>query len=376
MSRKRNPKFYDKRGKYLPPAERKNRDAIRAGFVANRKMWLAEHPGRKAREFDMRKPDVSEWYAGKWLAHDDAMRAAYLRDHPGKDAADYEHVQGCGATDQEAAEFREWSLTQAEERSQQIEAPVPDFTYHALADVFPLIAGADFDGLVADIKAHGVREPIWLFDGQVLDGRNRYRAALAAGVECPTRTYDGADPVAFVISANLKRRHLNQSQRAMVADGLANLGEGRPDKTTAQICAVSQEQAADMLNVSRRNVQYARQVRTDKGVADLVARGTINLHEARKLISLPDKHRNGAVAAVANKVDVRTAVRAAKKEDYNTKIAAAQPKALEGTYRIFYADPPWSLSTEHDHRDRRGPLRHFGRQADLANTAPATASEP
>jgi hypothetical protein len=121
-----------------------------------------------------------------------------------------------------------------------------------------------------------LREPIWLYDGEILDGRNRYRAAQAAGVNCPTRTYDGDDPVSFVVSANLRRRHLNASQRAMAADSLAVLKLG--SNQHAQICAPSQEDAAALFNVSRRNVQYARELRSaDSSVAHLVASGTIKL---------------------------------------------------------------------------------------------------
>jgi ParB-like chromosome segregation protein Spo0J len=54
--------------------------------------------------------------------------------------------------------------------------------FHPLADVLPLIEGAKFDELVASIKANGLREPIVTLDGKIIDGRNRYRACLAAGI--------------------------------------------------------------------------------------------------------------------------------------------------------------------------------------------------
>jgi hypothetical protein len=89
--------------------------------------------------------------------------------------------------------------------------------YHPLADIFPLMEGAEFDALVADIKANGVREKIWLYEGKILDGRNREHAAAAAGVPCSTCLYEGDDPVGFVIAKNIKRRHLDEPLRAMIA---------------------------------------------------------------------------------------------------------------------------------------------------------------
>ncbi|TFV30199.1 MULTISPECIES: hypothetical protein [Bradyrhizobium] len=61
-----------------------------------------------------------------------------------------------------------------------------------------------------------MREPVSVFERKILDGRNRYRAAVETGTDCPTRYY-GNDPLGYVISLNLKRRHLAESQRAMCA---------------------------------------------------------------------------------------------------------------------------------------------------------------
>jgi hypothetical protein len=99
--------------------------------------------------------------------------------------------------------------------------------FHPLADLFPEIDGDQFAALVEDIREHGLHEPIVLHQGKILDGRHRYRAGIAAGKELRFETYDGDDPLGYVISLNLKRRHLDESQRAMVAAKLATLRDGQ-----------------------------------------------------------------------------------------------------------------------------------------------------
>jgi len=140
--------------------------------------------------------------------------------------------------------------------------------YHPMADIFPMIEGAEYDALVADIKENGLHESIWLYEDKILDGRNRARACKDAGVEIKTREYKGKDPLGFVISLNLKRRHLNESQRAMIAARIATMHQGaRTD--LAQNCAKSQTDAAARMAVSRRTVQSARVV-LERGIPELV----------------------------------------------------------------------------------------------------------
>jgi hypothetical protein len=141
--------------------------------------------------------------------------------------------------------------------------------FHPLAEIFPLLEGEAFADLVEDIAAKGLHEPVVLHEDKVLDGRNRYRACQEAGVAPRFASYSGTDPLGYVISLNLKRRHLDESQRAMVAAKLATLKQGaRTD--LSPIGEMSQAQAADLLNVGKRTVERAKIV-LNEGSPELIA---------------------------------------------------------------------------------------------------------
>lgn len=141
---------------------------------------------------------------------------------------------------------------------------------HPAAEIFPLMTGQEFDGLVADIKENGQRDAIVLHENLILDGRNRYRACRAAGVEPKFRIWVPKGTVeAYVVSKNLHRRHLNESQRAMVAARLlATVEISTPVQNhdvggkfaKAQFTA---EAAGEMLNVNRHTVFSAKKVLTE-----------------------------------------------------------------------------------------------------------------
>lgn len=233
--------------------------------------------------------------------------------------------------------------------------------YHPIANIFPLIDGSEFDELVADIRQHGVREPVWLHEGKILDGRNRYRAASAAGVDCPMRTYDGDDPIAFVVSLNLKRRHLSESQRAMVAAKLANMPRGyrsdvEPSENLPEVPAasppVSQTAAAEMLNVSDRSLRSARKVQSE-GAPELqsaVDEGRVSVSAAADVATLPKEKQVEVVARGEKEIlEAAKQIRAEKA----AKTRAARIEKIEEIsrgntdletsvrYPVIYADPPW-----------------------------------
>ncbi len=105
---------------------------------------------------------------------------------------------------------------------------------HPAAGIFPLLEGADFDALCADVRENGLLNPIVLFNGDVLDGRNRYRACEAEGVEPRYVSPKISNPVAFVWSANVTRRHLTPGQLACAAVKADAMGRQRGVETSQQ----------------------------------------------------------------------------------------------------------------------------------------------
>lgn len=132
-----------------------------------------------------------------------------------------------------------------------------DFEAHPLADLFPLIEGADFDDLCEDIREHGQREPIVLFDGRILDGRNRYRACREIGIEPEFRQFDRdreGDPEAFVFSVNAKRRHLDQKGKQTLARRLIQDHDDWSNRQVARIVGVDHKTVASIREVMIKEV--------------------------------------------------------------------------------------------------------------------------
>jgi N6-adenosine-specific RNA methylase IME4 len=226
--------------------------------------------------------------------------------------------------------------------------------FHPLTDLFPPLDGAEFSELVADVGAHGLREPITTYDEKILDGRNRYRACLAAGIEPAFVPYGGKDPVAYVISANLRRRHLDEGQRAMIAAKLATLRDGQ--RQVGKFADVpTQGEAAALLNVSERSIRHARDVHT-RGAPELISAvelGKVSVSAAADVAELPQDEQREIVArgekeilAAAKQIRAKeNAKRRAKWEARAAQLAnAAAPLPRDRRYPVLLADPPWPFA--------------------------------
>ncbi len=232
--------------------------------------------------------------------------------------------------------------------------------FHPVADIFPLMQGREFDDLVADIGAHGLCEPIWLHqDGRIIDGRNRYRACRRGGQEPRFQTYIGPDDnlANFVISMNLHRRHLNESQRAMVGARIASMKRGaRTD--LAPIGGMSQPEAADTLNVGTRSLQRAKAV-LDGGAEELIRAvdgGTVMVSDAAIVAGESHSAQRALLGMVTDGKAKNLKAARVKRDIERQRLDIAEGRAdlPEGVFEVIVIDPPWPYDTKYDPTHRLG----------------------
>lgn len=159
------------------------------------------------------------------------------------------------------------------------------YKQHPLSAAFPAMPADEFQRLVDDIDNCGQREPATMFDGMVLDGWHRVRACASLGIAPKTVNLPvDEDPVAWVKSRNLHRRHLNASQRALaVAECESWAPAGRPGNSApgAEFPATSAKMAKEA-DTSVRTISQAKVVaaKATSEVKAAVKAGTMSIKAA------------------------------------------------------------------------------------------------
>jgi len=198
--------------------------------------------------------------------------------------------------------------------------------------------GVGFEELKRDIVTNGLREAIWLHpDGSIIDGRNRHRACIETGIEPRFRTWDGKGSlVTFILSMNLHRRHLNETQRGIIAYRIENMSQGRPKKD-ANLHLFSRDEAARMVNVSPRTVATVAEVaHKSPSLISVMEKGELTAHKASKDIR--------AIELDAERKELaQSALSILPSERYTVKVADIRTYQTDKHFDFIITDPPYPL---------------------------------
>lgn len=163
------------------------------------------------------------------------------------------------------------------------------YELHPLCTLFPRLNAAEFAILRNDIATHGLRSPIVLHDGMILDGGNRYRACVEAEVEPRFETFAGGNLVSFVLSANLHRRHMSAGQQAAIVASATDWGKAQThggDRKADQAAKLPLDTVATRAATSGASPRTQRTAdklaREAPELAKEVARGDKSLNQAAK----------------------------------------------------------------------------------------------
>jgi hypothetical protein len=252
--------------------------------------------------------------------------------------------------------------------------------FHDVVYIWPKMQSQEFAELVADIRANGLREPIWTYQGKIIDGRHRKLGCDEAGVEPRYQEWNGEGSlILFVASLNQHRRHLDAGQRAMIAveieKGLAKEAQdrvgGRPIKPIednsinnqkpvsilTQVSGRSADQAAKITGTSGGYVRDAKKI-TEQApeLKPLVMDRSISLPEAKRLAKKPEDERNTLVSKVVSgeAKTVKEAELQVIKENINAQaqVAPTKPNVTLASWEtwlpeqepcdLLITDPPFS----------------------------------
>lgn len=145
-----------------------------------------------------------------------------------------------------------------------------EIEWHPVAEIFPMLDEEELRELADDIQKNGLREPIKLWHGMGLDGRNRLAACELIGFDPVFEELpDDIEPIAYVLSLNVNRRHMSKGALAMAAVECLHSRQ------------TSVRDKADQIGVSKDYVQYASTVREHASyLSKQVIDGVVTLNDA------------------------------------------------------------------------------------------------
>ena len=216
---------------------------------------------------------------------------------------------------------------------------------HPIATVFPLLDEGGVESLSQSIKNQGLLEPILLYEGKILDGRNRYRACMAAGVEVRTADFEGTatEAIEHVWAVNRERRHLTPSQAAAAEvlreemhNSYAPVREAAKERQREQGKRGAEGGRGKTKTPTQQTGEGKERHERETNTARAKAAGT-NPEYLRAMEKIRKTHPDKFDEVRTGKKKITQVLREIRQEE-----ARANVKPLpDGKYRVLYADPPW-----------------------------------
>jgi ParB-like chromosome segregation protein Spo0J len=201
------------------------------------------------------------------------------------------------------------------------------YEQHPLSAAFPPMTPEEFQSLKDSVNENGVLNPITIYEGMVLDGWHRYKAAKELNMDCPeAELEDWIDPKDFVLAQNKNRRHITAAQLAMATTAVYEWYPNGVTSSSALNAGLQKtsKELAEISGTSKRTIEQAKSVMKNASseVKDAVKSGKIGLYKAQEISKLP----KGEQAAAINK-PIIAPERPRLTEDYGPD--EAELKAME-----------------------------------------------
>ena len=202
--------------------------------------------------------------------------------------------------------------------------------FHPIASTFPLPSDEEIEEILADIEKNGLIEPAVVYEGKILDGRGRAIVCKMLKRPLLTKEYDGSDPLEFVTSKNLKRRHLTTSQRAAIASERVDWTHGGDRKSknikTKNLVLISLQEAVNLFRVSDESIRQAQKVREkDEEVFQALKSGKINLQKAVRITLFEPKRRKAVLEKIGRGVKAEESIWEAERAETLEKRQVSAP---------------------------------------------------
>lgn len=175
------------------------------------------------------------------------------------------------------------------------------YKQHPLSAAYPAMQANEYRALLDSITEIGVQSPITLYEGQIIDGWHRYRAATDLGMECPTVELGDVDPRDFAKSQGA-RRNITASQNALAITAIyAWRPIGKPVSSNSAVTAElpkTTKQLAAIAGVGTRTIEQAKAVHSGgvQAVQDAVKTGAVSVETAAAVAKLPAKEQKKIAA--------------------------------------------------------------------------------